>query len=182
MRGRKGLAACLGVLVGTIALVACGSSGTSGASPATATSVAGGTGCAADHRQNLDFSGAIEGHLACAEGQPICDFIAAGKTTEHYFTAAIHATAGGKPLLLSFAVAAFDGPGSYASDNIEGGTSITLDGATHWLTRIGDAIVVATADRQVLTGSLDSTLTDGSTGPIHLIGTWVCDRVSSGQP
>jgi hypothetical protein len=171
------IAAGLSALIAAVALTACGSSGTNAASSPAAISVAGGTGCAADHRQNLVLSGAIVGHLLCdAEGQPTCDFIYAGKPTEHAFTAAIHAIAGGKPLLLSFAVYPFNGPGAYASDNVEGGTTITLDGPTHWAGQVGDAIVVASADPHVLSGSLNSTLTDGSARPIQLHGTWVCDR------
>jgi len=159
---------------------ACGSSSTTATSSHTAITVASGSGlgCPADQRQDLNFSGALVGRLACSDGGATCDFVYAGKPTEHAFTAAIRAIAGDKPLLISFAVAQFNGPGKYAIDNVEGGTTISLDGPTHWLGQLGDAITVTSADRQVLTGSLESTLTDGRIGPVHLVGSWVCTRAS----
>jgi hypothetical protein len=91
----------------------------------------------------------------------------------------IHGVAGGKPLLVSFAVNGFNGPGSYASDNQEGGTSITVDGPVHWQGHLGDAVIVTTAGRQILTGRVDSTLGDGGTPSGHLTGAWVCDRIKA---
>lgn len=126
------------------------------------------------------FAGALAGRLTCDAGQPICDFAYAGKKTDKAFTGAIHGSAAGKPLLISFAVAPFDGPGTYKSDNHEGGTSITVDGPAHWVGHVGDPIVVTTSTGQTLTGSLDSNLTAG-VGTVRLTGTWVCDRVSSGR-
>ncbi|HEX7265244.1 MAG TPA: hypothetical protein VF383_13805 [Candidatus Dormibacteraeota bacterium] len=118
--------------------------------------------------------------MNCDSGQPICDFVFAGKKTDSAFFAAIHGSAAGKPLLISFGVSPFSGPGSYRTDNQEGGTAITVDGPTHWVGKVGDSIGVVTSSAQILTGSLDSSLT-AAAGSVRLTGTWVCDRVSSGR-
>src|ERR1700736_3742007 len=122
-----------------------------GSSISAGIAVSAGAGCAADHRQNLVFAGALAGRLTCDAGQAICDFAYAGKKTDKAFTGAIHSSAAGKPLLISFAVAPFDGPGTYKSDNHEGGTSITVDGPAHWVGHVGDPIVVTTSTGQTLT-------------------------------
>jgi hypothetical protein len=161
-------------------LGACASGGQQSQTTPTATAIAIGTGsgCAPDHRQDLTFSGALTGHLVCAEGEPVCKFVAVG-SGESVFAAVIHGVAGGKPLLVSFAVDGFNGPGSYASDNREGGTSVTVDGPVHWQGHLGDAVIVSTAGSQILTGRVDSTLDDGATPSVHLTGAWVCDKIKA---
>ena len=171
----------LGAAVSAMLLLgACGANGQqSQTSPrATAVAIASGTGCAADHQQDLTFSGGVTGHLVCAEGEPVCNFIPVG-SGESAFAAVIHGVAGGKPLLVSFAVNGFNGAGSYPSDNQEGGTSITVDGPVHWQGKLGDAVIVTRADKQILAGKVDSTLVDGATASVHLTGAWVCDRIKA---
>lgn len=78
--------------------------------------------------------------------------------------------------MISFRPGEFSGPGTYRVNNKAGGPAIAIDGLAHWLGQIQDSIVVATANQQTLTGSLDSNLS-GSLGKVRLTGTWVCDRV-----
>lgn len=137
----------------------------------TGVAVSAGSGCAADHRQDLVFAGALTGHLNCDTGQPICDFVYAGKKTDKAFSGAIHGNAAGKSLLLSLSVAAFSGPGTYRSDNQEGGPSIVIDGPSHWVGHLQDQIVVATASEHTLNDSFDSTLS-ADTSNVRLTGTW----------
>jgi len=159
---------------------ACGGAGATAPAPA-GMAVAAGAGCAQDHHQDLTFSGAFVGHLACDAGQPICDFVFAGRKTDTAFTGAIHVLAGGKQVLFAFEVAPFAGPGTYQSVNQEGGVTITLDGPRHWQGRLGDAINVATVDQRILTGSVDSTLSSTGGADVRLTGRWMCERVSSGR-
>ena len=167
-------------LIALLVVSGCSSGGTI-KSPSAAIAVSGGTGCTAEHIQDLMFSGALTGHLVCARDRPICNFVYANKPTEHAFTAAIDAIADGKPLLITFGIAPFGGPGNYVTDNLEGGTTITLDGSTLWVGRVGDSITVTSADQHLLKGSLDTTLIDSKARTVRLFGRWVCDRVSSAR-
>lgn len=163
------------------AMCACAGPSSSSAPKPAGLAIAPGAGCADELRQDLTFSGAMVGHLVCDAGQPVCDFVFAGRKTDTAFTGAIHAVAGGKPILLSFEVAPFAGPGSYGSVNQEGGNSINLDGPTHWSGQLGDPVVVTTMNQAILTGSLDSTLTSRAAAAVHVKGRWACDRMSSGR-
>ena len=175
---------CRLVTIACCALLAnaCGPGTSPSGSPSpTGIAVAGGAGCAADHRQGLIFSGALVGQLVCDTAQPICDFVYVGRKTDTAFTGAIHGLARGKLLLVAFSVAPFSGPGAYQSVNQEGGTVITIDGPAHWTGQLGDAITVSTLSKQTLTGSLNARMTSSAAAEVNLRGTWVCDRVSSGR-
>ena len=164
------------VCVAALLVVACSSSATT-PKPA-ANVITGAQSCPADERQDLTFTGAITGHVACSIGRAECTKAATNSQGSIGLALPLNAKVGPNAVQFWFGWI-FDAVGTYSAgppgdEPSSARQGATLDGVGHWVSPDGaGTMTIAVDDAGGGSGSLALKLVSGAK-TFSVQGTWAC--------
>ena len=171
-------------MICVLALVAACGSGTATAQPQPSPDqITGGDSCPAAESQDLTFSGALTGHVACSTSTALCSTSPALPS----LTVPLNARIGSKAVQLFIAFRFFrdnlahDRLGTYPAGRLgeehdSSSYGVSLDGFGHWETPTpGGSMTLSTDNAKGASGALDIKLALGAE-TIAVAGSWRCVR------